>query len=275
MCVRSGRVATTGVPDEGACRPFAGYTAVRLLLSAERQVWPAVRRAAALRFWLFPPEVRHQPRPGEVVTIKNLMISRRLCLPCALLGRNSPLASAHERNSCIFLAPHRFTGDSREVDPGACLTGCARWASVPGQSRHLDRRHAAALVILMAIPSCRCSQIAAHLLVPLFGAGMFHVCRRISDNEELVIADLFAGFHHQAGQLVMVGVFFALGIFGIAFIAFLLVSGGVLGGVVTGKVAGFGIALGGVMLAGLLVLVLSVPVIMATWFAPALVYFTT
>jgi uncharacterized membrane protein len=71
----------------------------------------------------------------------------------------------------------------------------------------------------------------------------------------------------------MVGVFFAAGIFGIAFIAFLLVSGGVLGGVVTGKVAGVGIALGGVMLAGLLVMVLSVPVIMATWFAPALVFF--
>ena len=71
----------------------------------------------------------------------------------------------------------------------------------------------------------------------------------------------------------MVGVFFALGIFGIAFLAFLLVSGGVLGGVVTGKVAGFGVALGGVMLAGLLVMVLSVPIIMATWYAPALVFF--
>ena len=91
--------------------------------------------------------------------------------------------------------------------------------------------------------------------------------------EEPEIADLFAGFRHNAGQLVMVGVFFAIGIFGIAFIAFLLVSGGVLGGVVTGKVAGFGIAFGGIMLAGLLVLVLSVPVIMATWFAPALVFF--
>ena len=42
--------------------------------------------------------------------------------------------------------------------------------------------------------------------------------------------------------------------------------------VVTGKVAGFGIALGGVMLAGLLVMVLSIPVIMATWYAPALVF---
>jgi uncharacterized membrane protein len=71
----------------------------------------------------------------------------------------------------------------------------------------------------------------------------------------------------------MVGVIYVAGVFGIAFIAFLLISGGVLGGVITGKVAGVGIALGGVMLAGLLVMVLSVPVIMATWFAPALVFF--
>ena len=130
------------------------------------------------------------------------------------------------------------------------------------------------LVILMAISIVPLfGQIAAHLLVPLFGAGMIKLCRRLAVGEEPEIADLFAGFRHNAGQLVMVGVFFAIGIFGIAFIAFLLVSGGVLGGVVTGKVAGFGIAFGGIMLAGLLVLVLSVPVIMATWFAPALVFF--
>jgi hypothetical protein len=64
------------------------------------------------------------------------------------------------------------------------------------------------LVILMAISIVPLfGQIAAHLLVPLFGAGMFRVCRRMSSNEEPEISDLFAGFHHQAGQLVMVGVF--------------------------------------------------------------------
>jgi homoserine kinase type II len=31
----------------------------------------AVRRAAALRFWLLRLEVRHRPRIGAVVTIKN------------------------------------------------------------------------------------------------------------------------------------------------------------------------------------------------------------
>ena len=173
------------------------------------------------------------------------------------------------------MAPSPFAGESREVDAGSCFDwlrqGWAMFLVNPGIWIGVT---VLLLVILMAISIVPLfGQIAAHLLVPLFGAGMFRVCRRMSNNEEPEISDLFAGFHHQAGQLVMVGVFFAAGIFGIAFLAFLLVSGGVLGGVITGKVAGFGIAFGGIMLAGLLVLVLSIPVIMATWFAPALVYF--
>lgn len=129
------------------------------------------------------------------------------------------------------------------------------------------------LVIMMAISIVPLfGQVAAHLLVPLFGAGMIQICRTIADEGEPQIGELFAGFRHNAGQLVMVGVFFAVGMFGIAMLAVLLISGGVLGGVITGRVGGYGIALGGMLLAGLLVVLLSVPVIMATWFAPALVY---
>ncbi|MCH2221692.1 MAG: hypothetical protein MK097_15415, partial [Dechloromonas sp.] len=173
------------------------------------------------------------------------------------------------------MVPAPFTGDSREVDPGACFDWLRQgWAMFLVNPGIWIGTTVLLLVMLMAISIVPLfGQIAAHLLVPLFGAGMFRICRRIADSEEPEIADLFAGFRRGAGDLVMVGVFFAAGIFGIAFIAFLLVSGGVLGGVVTGKVAGFGIALGGVMLAGLLVLVLSIPVIMATWYAPVLVLF--
>jgi uncharacterized membrane protein len=173
------------------------------------------------------------------------------------------------------MAPVRFTGESREVDPGACFDWLRQgWAMFLVNPGVWIGSTVLLLVMLMAISIVPLfGQIAAHLLVPLFGAGMIKLCKRLSDGEEPEIADLFAGFRHNAGQLVMVGVFFALGIFGIAFMAFMLVSGGLIGGGITGKVAGFGIALGGVMLAGLLVMVLSVPVIMATWFAPALVFF--
>jgi homoserine kinase type II len=57
--------------DEALAALIAGYAAQRPLTEAERAAWPAMRRAAALRFWLLRLEVRHQPRRGEVVTIKN------------------------------------------------------------------------------------------------------------------------------------------------------------------------------------------------------------
>jgi len=50
---------------------LAGYASRRPLTAAERAAWPAMRRAAALRFWLLRLEVRQRPRAGEVVTIKD------------------------------------------------------------------------------------------------------------------------------------------------------------------------------------------------------------
>ncbi len=50
---------------------LAGYQSRRLLSDAEIAAWPAMQRAAALRFWLLRLEVRHRPRGGEVVTIKD------------------------------------------------------------------------------------------------------------------------------------------------------------------------------------------------------------
>lgn len=173
------------------------------------------------------------------------------------------------------MAPSPFKGESREVEPGACFDwlhqGWAMFLANPGVWIGSTVLMLVMLLAISIVPFF--GQIAAHLLVPLFGAGMIQICRQLSEEKQPEISDLFIGFRHNAGQLVMVGVFFAAGIFGIAFIAFLLVSGGVLGGVVTGRVGGFGVALGGVMLAGLIVLVCSVPIIMATWFAPALVFF--
>lgn len=50
---------------------LTGYQSRRLLSDAEMAAWPAMQRAAALRFWLLRLEVRHRPRGGEVVTIKD------------------------------------------------------------------------------------------------------------------------------------------------------------------------------------------------------------
>lgn len=177
--------------------------------------------------------------------------------------------------SAFPIPPAPFRGESREVDAGACFDWLSQgWAMFLANPGVWIGCSVLLLIILMAISIVPFfGQVAAHLLVPLFGAGMVQVCRHLAEDRQPEISDLFAGFRHNAGQLIMVGIFFAGGVFGLAFIAFLLVSGGVFGAGISGRVAGVGIAFGSVMLAGLLVLVLSVPVIMATWFAPALVFF--
>jgi len=63
---------------------IAGYGALRPLTPGEEAAWPALRRAAALRFWLLRLDARHHPRPGAVVTIKDPeqfgRLLQRLCL---------------------------------------------------------------------------------------------------------------------------------------------------------------------------------------------------
>lgn len=172
------------------------------------------------------------------------------------------------------VVPATFRGEPREVDPAACfqwlLEGWAMFIANPGVWIGSTVLLMVMVLAIAIVPVF--GQIAVNLLLPVFAGGLVLMGRRQASGEQAEIADLFAGFRHNAGGLVMVGVFYTAGIFGIAFLAALLISGGVLGGVVTGHVAGFGIAVGGMMLAGLLVFLLSIPVIMATWFAPALVF---
>ena len=49
----------------------AGYQGRRPLTEAETAAWPAMQRAAALRFWLLRLDAKHRPRGGEVVTLKD------------------------------------------------------------------------------------------------------------------------------------------------------------------------------------------------------------
>lgn len=85
-------VANDWCPDPARLAALcAGYAGVRPFTADERQAWPALRRAAALRFWLLRLDAALRPRAGEVVTVKDPDHFRRLLeglrlAPAALPG---------------------------------------------------------------------------------------------------------------------------------------------------------------------------------------------
>jgi uncharacterized membrane protein len=115
--------------------------------------------------------------------------------------------------------------------------------------------------------------LAAHLLTPVFGAGLLLACQKSANGQAPEIGDLFAGFKRNASPLVVLGVLYMAAMLIIALVLVVLGGGSIAGGLMMGRAAGVGVALGGLMLAMLLTLAFSVPVFMALWFAPALVFF--
>ena len=168
-----------------------------------------------------------------------------------------------------------FNGNSRVVPPGNAFDwlrqGWALFAANPGLWIGLT---IVLLVIVLGVQIVPLvGTLAAHLLMPVLGAGLLLVCRKIDEEERVQIDDLFAGFKQNAGPLVMVGVLYMLAMFAIVVIVVVVGGGSVAGGLLSAQPAGLGVIFGGLMLSLLLSLALSVPVVMAVWFAPALVFF--
>ena len=168
-----------------------------------------------------------------------------------------------------------FNGNSRVVPPGNAFDwlqqGWALFAANPGLWIGLT---IVLLVIVLGVQIVPLvGTLAAHLLMPVLGAGMLLVCRKIDEEERVQIDDLFAGFKQNAGPLVMVGVLYMVAMFAIVVIVVVVGGGSVAGGLLSAQPEGLGVIFGGLMLSLLLSLALSVPVVMAVWFAPALVFF--
>jgi len=117
--------------------------------------------------------------------------------------------------------------------------------------------------------------LAIYLLMPVMTAGMMLGCRALEEGEPLDIGHLFAGFKENVGQLVLIGLLYLAGVvvivIGMVVIAGVGMAGAFSGGF--GRGAGGAAAVGAMMILVLLAIGLSVPLMMAIWYAPALVVF--
>jgi uncharacterized membrane protein len=133
-------------------------------------------------------------------------------------------------------------------------------------------------VIASVIPVV--GSLAMQVLNPVFAGGLMLGCRALDRGNPLTIGHLFAGFSQRTGPLVVVGLLYT----GAAILLVLLVAGVMVAlfgvaifGMLTGSVdpAQTGIALDSAVVAVLLgvlfLLLLLLPLVMAVWFAPALV----
>ena len=124
--------------------------------------------------------------------------------------------------------------------------------------------------------------IATTLLTPVFAGGVLLGCRALDRGGQLTVGHLFASFSDRLSPLIVVGVIYLVGSLAIVavVVACLVATAGVggLGALLSGDPfeAGFAMltSIGtGAILAALVATLLAVPLLMAYWFAPALVVF--
>lgn len=124
------------------------------------------------------------------------------------------------------------------------------------------------IVPISLIPAV--GSVAATLLAPVFSAGLMWGCKAVSENQDLEINHLFAGFKQNTKQLVATGSMYMFGLLAIALLVSATVDKTVMSAVVAGQTLTPEQA-NSVMLPLLFALLLLMPLLMAYWFAPVLV----
>lgn len=177
------------------------------------------------------------------------------------------------------LTPTAFSGEPRIAPPDSAFNwlrqGWAAFIANPGLWLAISVLLLVIFFGLQIVPVV--GTLAANLLMPVLTAGMLHAVKRLGDEGAFEIGDLFAGFRRNTGGLIMVGVIYMAGWLVIGLVVMVLVGGSMAGGMMAGAGGhpgmGAGISLGGIFIGLVLSLLLGAPLLMAVWFAPALVYF--
>lgn len=133
-----------------------------------------------------------------------------------------------------------------------------------------------ALIVLRAIPVL--GPYAMTVMKPVFAVGLLAAAWTQERGSPPKLSQLFQGFRANLWALLPIGVFFVVGIT-LAVFASSLVDGGKLldflsvGGAMTEEQLASALAGGSLQLGMLFSALLSIPILLATWWAPALVVF--
>lgn len=168
-----------------------------------------------------------------------------------------------------------FNGNSRSVDAGAAfewlrqgfaifLVNGGYWVTV-------------ALILIVGMLALAAAWLPGlmllYLLAPVVAGGVLEACRKASSDGAFAIQDIGAGFRHNTSNLLVLGAIFMGASLAIKAVVVILFGGSIAGGMMMPGAAGIGVLLGGSLLALLFSSLLLVPLSMAMWFAPALVFF--
>jgi len=152
--------------------------------------------------------------------------------------------------------------------------GWELFKSAPGMWIAIIVMFAVLYFVMAMIPLV--GSLASFVLGPVFGAGIVIGCRAIEEGRELEFKHLFEGFSTRFGTLVAVGALYLAAWVGILLFAMLVTGVSVFALFAGGaglEGAAMAAALTTLALVVLIVLALLMPVLMAVWFAPALVVF--
>jgi uncharacterized membrane protein len=127
------------------------------------------------------------------------------------------------------------------------------------------------MVVIMAasiIPLV--NMVAPYVLTPILIGGIMLGCKALEQGDQLTVGHLFAGFSNRTGNLAVAGLFYLLGFVVIMVVVFVIA---LVMGFSAAATKSTGLAIATAVIVGLVVFALMVPLLMAIWFAPALILF--
>lgn len=137
------------------------------------------------------------------------------------------------------------------------------------------------MMVLAFVPVL--GSLASNVLMPVFFGGLMLACQASREGRPVTFDFLFAGFKDKFGSLALLGLFWMIAVLLISVAAVFLGALIFGGAMATGAFAGGAGMTGGAGLLGLgitailgfvvLAMIISIPMAMAIWFAPALVVF--